>query len=88
MGLRTSSPGRSEAGGARAWLRVHPSTPGADTAGAVVRDTFPAAQTEVDGNTWLPLIVPADVAGTAMLTRLVEQIEQVVSTLREATTTA
>ena len=88
MGLRTSSPGRSEAGGAWAWLRVHPSTPGADTAGAVLRDTFPAAQTEADGNTWLPLIVPADVAGAAMLTRLVEQIEQVVSTLREATTTA
>jgi hypothetical protein len=84
IGLRTSSPGRSEAGGAWAWLRVHPSTPGADTAGAVLRDTFPAAQSGAEGCTWLPLMVPA---GAVMAARLVEQIEQVVSVLREATTT-
>ena len=84
VGLRSSSPGRSEPGGAWAWLRVHPATPNADTAGAVLRDTF-AAQTEADGRTWLPLELPAGVAGTAMVARLVEQIGQVVSTLREAT---
>jgi hypothetical protein len=87
IGLRTSNPGRSATGGAWAWLRVHPSTPGADTAGALLRDTFPAARSEADGCTWLPLIVPAGAAGAAMAARLVEQIEQVVSALREATTT-
>ena len=64
-----------------------PVTPGAVTAGAVLRDTFPAAQSEADGATWLPLIVPADVAGAVMAARLVEQIGKVVSALREATTT-
>lgn len=87
IGLRTSSPGRTPAGGAWAWLRVHPATPNADTAGAVLRNTFPAAQSEADGSTWLPLDLPVGVAGAALAARLVEQIEQVVSTLREATTT-
>jgi hypothetical protein len=87
IGLRTSSPRLSEAGGAWAWLRVHPATPGADTAGAVLRDTFPAARSEADGSTWLPLEPPAGVAGAVMAARLVEQIEQVVSALHEATTT-
>jgi hypothetical protein len=53
----------------------------------VLRDTYPAAQSQADGCTWLPLIVPAGVAGAVMAARLVEQIEQVVSALREATTT-
>ena len=53
----------------------------------MLRDTFPAAQSEADGATWLPLIVPADVAGAVMAARLVEQIGKVVSALREATTT-
>jgi hypothetical protein len=87
VGLRASSLGRSEAGGAWAWLRVHPSTPSADTAGAVLRDTFPAAQSEADGSTWLPLDLPTGVGGAVIMARLVEQIEQVVSSLREATTT-
>jgi hypothetical protein len=87
VGLRTSSPRRSEADRAWAWLRVHPSTPGADTAGAGLRDTFPAAHSGADGSTWLPLDLPADVAGALMVARLVEQIEEVVSTLRGAATT-
>jgi hypothetical protein len=85
VGLRTSGPGRSEATGAWAWLRIHPATLSADTAGTVLRGTFPAAQSEADGSTWLPLDLPTGVAGTVMAARLVEQIDQVVSTLREAT---
>ena len=45
------------------------------------------AQSEADGSTWLPLDLPVGVAGAAVAARLVEQIEQVVSTLREAITT-
>jgi len=85
VGLRASSPGRSEAS-AWAWLRIHPATPGADTAGAVLRGTFSTARTEPDRSTWLPLDLPAGVAGAAMVARLVEQIGEVISTLREAST--
>jgi hypothetical protein len=87
VGLRSSGPGRSEAGDAWAWLRVHPATPNAKAAGEVLCNNYSTARTEPDGSTWLPLDIPAGVAGEAMAARLVEQINQVVSTLREAATT-
>ena len=87
VGLRSSSPGQSETDDAWVWLRVHPATPNAAAAGAVLRNSFSTARPEPDGSTWLPLDVPAGVAGEAVAARLVEQINQVISTLREAATT-
>jgi hypothetical protein len=87
VGLRSSSPGQSETDGAWVWLRVHPATPNAAAAGAVLRKNFSTARPEPDGSTWLPLDVPAGAAGEAVAARLVEQVNQVVSTLREAATT-
>ena len=87
VGLRSSSPGQIETDGAWVWLRVHPATPNAAAAGAVLRKNFSATRPEPDGSTWLPLDVPAGVAGEAVAARLVEQVNQVVSTLREAATT-
>jgi hypothetical protein len=87
VGLRSSSPGQSETGGAWVWLRIHPETPNAAAAGAVLRDNFSTARPGPDGSTWLPLDAPAGVAGAAIAARLVEQIDQVISTLREAATT-
>jgi hypothetical protein len=87
VGLRSSSPGQSVSDGPWVWLRVHPATPNAAAAGAVLRNNFSTARLERDGSTWLPLDVPAGVAGEAIAARLVKQIEQVVSSLREATTT-
>jgi hypothetical protein len=87
VGLRSSSPKRSQATSAWAWLRVHPATANAEAAGEVLRNNYSTARTEPDGSTWLPLDLPAGVAGEAIAARLMEQINQVVSKLREAATT-
>jgi hypothetical protein len=85
IGVRSASP---ESGNKRswAWLRVPSHTPHADVVGTALRDAYQTAHTDREG-TWVPLHIPSGVAGAAMIAAVTQQIENVLTVIREMPTT-